>query len=194
MDWDELWASDSDGEITEDVAPKEGAVLSVDIPALPLRLLLTHGTTAAAVAANASAAAAAASADAAASAAAAAAAASDAAASGTGSDDEREERKSAEVKDYGLKTSLSARRAELFHRSFPFSRDVVYDAQRVPDSLKYAPVFGDSEAKTIETHLPKCMLPSLSPSDHLLLMGLSSITHSLYGGSVASSLDASGVS
>ncbi len=60
------------------------------------------------------------------------------------------------------------------------------------DSLQYCPGFGPSEAKVLEQYMPTCVLPQLTPSDHLMLLGLASITHTLFGGSVASSLDAAG--
>ena len=188
MDWDELWASDSDGEVTDDTV-KESPVVNVDVPSLPLRLLLTHALPTAAAAAPANSAPAAAAASASADAEAATSTDRDAA----NSDDDGEAKAAVESRnDFGMKTSLSARRAELFHRSFPFCRDIVFNEHCIPESLTYAPQFSDAEARTIESNLPKCVLPALTPSDHLLLMGLSSITHSLYGGSVASSLDAAG--
>ena len=60
------------------------------------------------------------------------------------------------------------------------------------DSLRYSPGFGEQEAKVLQEHMPVCVLPQLTPSDHLMLLGIAAITHTLFGGSVASSLDAPG--
>jgi hypothetical protein len=113
MDWDELWASDSDGDVTEDVPAPKSTILQVDIPALPLRILLSTATH------------------------------TDSSTSGgdkpggvPGGPDSLEGVGSAvEVEGMEgmegstssgplstLTTSLSARRAQLFHRCFPFSK------------------------------------------------------------------------
>ena len=111
MDWDELWASDSDGDVTEDAPAPKSTTLHVDVPALPLRILLQSSTHADAGAASSGGVKAGDSGD----------GSGSLEGVGTAVDDAAMEA-SPGTSLPAITTSLSARRAQLFHRCFPFSK------------------------------------------------------------------------
>ena len=87
-----------------------------------------------------------------------------------------------------------ARRNSLTARSFPFSTpNEAFVLGKTPTpSQSYAPVFTDAEAALIESELPSCTVSGLTAKENLLLMGVAAVTHTLYGTSVAASMDPAG--
>jgi hypothetical protein len=174
-DVDELWASDSDGDDETAVAAAAAAtstqVIAVDVPDLPLRVLMAATATPLNAVVG-----------------------SDAATVTSPASAVSEPRAAAQPAKCSTRMS---RAVALVNRSFPFGDGCSMEtdsvkAEAMPPSLGYAPTFGDTEARYLETALPLVMIPRLSPSEHLMLLGVATVTHTLYGGSLAASVDAAG--